>query len=485
MLVLGDAGLSPETTPASEPEAQPEAPPRASEQQPGGTVEVTGGDAELPAVETARTADLPAAPTTPNEPSTVATNRLVEHQAIDLSMVVKRCRLKAKSCRLFVQRRAAFGNPAAEQDRQASIDRMIAQAKSLPNCFLWVFWRDKEPPDDEQLEVIAQNYEALAECADLCEAIVRSPTRVEQSDFTKALQMMAEASSALRHALHQTWLTEPDVDQNEAHTWLRQETQARQVFIQRYMRLADPADPCSAVTLLEQVRWFRDAIERRKNRAASIDSLFKKVRYHVRRLVNRAGNDDDCVRINDGVQALLAQGIEPDDGRLRDALAGLTVESFSITTPAGPGVRAVLGARQRRSRHAVSQEPLEPRWSARVLEARDLLKGSSIVVVGGDDRPEAVGRLQEAFELGDVEWVSLTEHGSTDPLRAPIHRPGTRLVIVLAKLTGHQHADKAREFAREANVPVVTMRSGYNPEQVAEQVLQQAGERLRTTTSEP
>jgi len=58
-------------------------------------------------------------------------------------------------------------------------------------------------------------------------------------------------------------------------------------------------------------------------------------------------------------------------------------------------------------------------------------------------------------------------------------------VIVLARLTGHHHADEARDYAREADVPVVTMPGGYNPEQVAEQVLQQAGDRLRTTTGKP
>jgi hypothetical protein len=482
VLAPDDTGLPPETTAASDSEAQPEALSRAVKPQQGGMVEAAGGDGKEHAAETAGPADLAGAAIPASEPSTVATSTLFPHDEIALPLIAQRSRLKADACRLFVQRRAASGNPAAEASVQASMDQMIARAKSLPSCFLWVFWRGKEPPDDGQLEVIAQNYEALAESADLCDAIVRSSEGVEQSDVAKAFQMMAEASSALRQALRPAWLTEPDVDQNEAHKWLRQETQGRRIFIQRYMKVTDPADPRRAGTLREEIRRLRAGIEQRKVTVARVDELLKKVRYHVLRLVNGSGDDHDCGRVNDGVEALLEHGIEPDDPRLRDALAGLTVESFPVETPPGAGVRAVFAARQGSLRSAVSQEQREPRWSARVLEARDLLKGSSIVVVGGDRRPEAVDRMQEAFGLNKVEWISLTEHGSAEPLRAPILRPDTRLVIVLARLTGHHHADEARDYARKADVPVVTMPGGYNPEQVAEQVLQQAGDRLRTTT---
>jgi hypothetical protein len=52
-------------------------------------------------------------------------------------------------------------------------------------------------------------------------------------------------------------------------------------------------------------------------------------------------------------------------------------------------------------------------------------------------------------------------------------------VLVLIKLTGHLHADEAQRYARAAGKPCVYLPAGYNPEQVAEALVQQAGERLR------
>ena len=63
-------------------------------------------------------------------------------------------------------------------------------------------------------------------------------------------------------------------------------------------------------------------------------------------------------------------------------------------------------------------------------------------------------------------------------MAAPIQRPNTAVVLLLIKLTGHQHADEARDYARRAGVPCISMKSGYNPEQVADAVLEQAAEQL-------
>lgn len=61
----------------------------------------------------------------------------------------------------------------------------------------------------------------------------------------------------------------------------------------------------------------------------------------------------------------------------------------------------------------------------------------------------------------------LSEHGSAEPLRAPIARPETSVVLLLIKLTGHLHAESARQFARDSGKPSVHLTAGYNPEQIA------------------
>lgn len=84
-----------------------------------------------------------------------------------------------------------------------------------------------------------------------------------------------------------------------------------------------------------------------------------------------------------------------------------------------------------------------------------------------------------AAALRECEWVALSEHGSGAPMAAPIQRPGTALVLVIIRLTGHLHADEAREYAARAGKPCVVLPGGYNPEQVAEAVLTQAKGQLR------
>ena len=103
------------------------------------------------------------------------------------------------------------------------------------------------------------------------------------------------------------------------------------------------------------------------------------------------------------------------------------------------------------------------------------------MIIGGEPRQEAIDRISDAFLPSGVEWVQLSEHGSGDPMRAPIARQDTRLVLVLIKLTGHLHAEEARSYARQAGKSLVFLPAGYNPEQIAEQVLEQAHQKLGTS----
>lgn len=105
--------------------------------------------------------------------------------------------------------------------------------------------------------------------------------------------------------------------------------------------------------------------------------------------------------------------------------------------------------------------------------------GGAMVIIGGEPRNDATDRIKDAFGLAEVTWVRLTMHGSGQPMRAPIARPRTRLVVVLVKLAGHHHAEAAAACAKAAGKPLVMLKAGYNPEQIADAVLQQASEQLR------
>lgn len=147
-------------------------------------------------------------------------------------------------------------------------------------------------------------------------------------------------------------------------------------------------------------------------------------------------------------------------------MTGIIARALALKGDAGKGEVKRAGAEERE-------------WSGAVLAVRDLLRGKRMVIIGGEPNAEAAQRLTQAFELKEAEWVELTEHGSGAPMRAPIHRADTGVVVVIIKLTGHLHAEEAREYAAAAGKPCVMLSGGYNPERVAAEILEQASDRLR------
>ena len=80
-------------------------------------------------------------------------------------------------------------------------------------------------------------------------------------------------------------------------------------------------------------------------------------------------------------------------------------------------------------------------YSPTVASVRKVLEGGRIVIVGGERRQDAIDRYVEAFGCSDVEWVSLTEHGTTLPAQPHTSRgictqkTSRGIVIMLACLS--------------------------------------------------
>lgn len=397
---------------------------------------------------------------------------------LDLELIEERARLKAESCRFFIERRRDRGDPVREPALKARMDAMIATAKSMTDCFLWVFWPYEEQPDDERLLEIAECYEALADAVALCIRAVAPDSRLGDSEREQAFQLLAEASSALRVALGVTWLTSDDTDQEEAHLWLRRETFERTVFVERHMKADDPASPGHAPEVSSEAKRLIATEEARLRKGRQIGQLINKAVYHARRIRNHAHSSrHDFETINRAMEELRIMGVGPTDPRVAEFRESLERIEFPADLP--PHAHLLF---ESRPTNAPDKDP-DDRWSDRVAEARSVLEGGRIVIVGGEPRQDAIARIEEAFGA-IVEWVELTEHGSGARMQAPIQRADTRVVLLLIKLTGHQHADEAREHSRAAGVPCVNMEAGYNPNMVAEQVIVQAGARLSGRTAD-
>lgn len=406
---------------------------------------------------------------------------------IDLALMVKRSKLKAESCRLYIQRRAV-ASIVDDAELKRQMDEQIATAKATPNCFLWVFWRERAQPDDASLRKIALCYDALAAAADLVRRRDELYSGRRSDDEPVLLGLLAEASSALRIALKDSWLSDDDRDQADSHVWLRQETAQRRIFISRYMAIDDPADPFAAQTVIDRAAEARTRLEDQAGRVKSIKNLLGQVRYHANQIVKAGGVECEphWRKITVAIKSLSDLGVPATDDRISEHLGAQAAGMIAQETPQdlrdqlGTAINAALTD----DRDDESDEDVEQRApSERVLKVRSWLRGRRLVLIGGEPRPRAIQKLIDAFELADVDWVFLTEHGSGAPMRGPIERPDTAGVVVIIKLTGHLHADDAREYAARADKPLVLLKSGYNAEQIAHAFVEQVSDRFAAPAS--
>lgn len=447
------------------------------------------GDAVVHVPLTGTTAELgrarAAAAESVAEPATSATESAAARE-IDLPLVERRCRLKAASCRVFVERRATAAGSLEERKAVERLNEMIAQAKAMPQCFLWVFWRNQVQPDDATLEQIAASYDALAEATALVRRVDGAGTPRPAGEETTALRLMAAATSALREALATTWLSADDQDQSETYAWLRREAAARRIYIDRHMTADDPADPANTAALRAQIEAEAKRAEEREAAARKVRNALGQTRYHAG-LLAKGGPEEapaHWLKIAEAIRRLEELGVPASDRRVAEAVGPAAAATWTPNAAApdhlaGVVARALaLGEAAKGEGDRAERETEERVWSDGVLAARSLLRGRRMVIVGGERYAEAARRLTQAFELSEAEWVVLSEHGSGQPLRAPIQRADTAVVVVIIKLTGHLHAEEARQYAAAAGKPCVMLSGGYNPERVAAEILEQASDRL-------
>jgi len=403
----------------------------------------------------------------------------VQREEVDLAVVETRCRLKADSCRLFIERRAAAADEQAELDTRHRMNEMIARAKMLPSCFLWVFWRERTPPDDATLAMIAESYSALADAAALMRKSDELGVQPNSVEGMHSMSLLAEAKSGLRAALAQTWLSDDDRDQEDAFMWLRRETTQRRVFLDRYMTVHDNADPANSPELRRRIGGAAAAFDLRAAKVKGIRAAINQIRYHAGQIVKDGvgASHPHWAKVADAITRLGQAGIASTDRRIVEAIGTEAGAHFPGDSPHAEMLLPVL--EEAGAIAETEEESQGPRaWSKQVLDVRAMLRGRQIVLIGGERNAAAAQRLVEAFDLSNAEWVALTEHGTGAPMRAPICRPETAAVIVIIKLTGHHHADEAKEIADAAGKPCVFLNGGYNPERVAQAIVDQASVRL-------
>lgn len=434
------------------------------------TVAVTGDPSSVPTTEGPSTA--------PVEPARRAVDEGLPPGPPALDLVVRRAMLKHDCCRWAIERRRRQAERADFETFIKPRDaELLAAARSLPSCYVWPLDPFMSLPPDEVLELASQCYRNLARAAEHAAQV--HAARAEAETLERAYALLAEAQSAVRALMRRLDLRD-DADQFEAFRWLRLRTEEDQVYIQRHMRLNDPADPERAGELEARLHEARDAWDASRRAIEQRDRLLNRVRYHARLLREHRGEegDRDWQRLYDSILELLAGGLPPSNVALREALLPIA-EDMPETLGTDPRFQRVLHELDRylASRELEPSPPVGERLDEEVSRARALLRGRVVVLIGGERRRETAARLERIFELAELRWINTREHQSTSDFVPAIARPETALVMLAVRWASHSFEDAADACARYGKA-FVRLPRGYGANQIAREVLRQASRAL-------
>lgn len=209
--------------------------------------------------------------------------------------------------------------------------------------------------------------------------------------------------------------------------------------------------------------------------------LLKSVREVA--LLTRAtheGTDEHSRLLIALVSELVAKGRSPSDPNIRELLLPIA-DRFVGFRDAPKLFQAVL--RELSGQAANRRPPKRTRSRAQAtpnMEAvAKLLDGRSMVVIGGQRRRSREQALNEAFGLKNLYWIETREHESLRGIKSMIGRPDVAVVVLLIKLSSHSFGPQIQKYCHQCGKLLARIRAGYNPRQVAEQMMRQCGDRLR------
>jgi hypothetical protein len=396
----------------------------------------------------------------------------------DFALIETRCRLKAEGCRWAQSRRRMLSDGV---DFHLEIDpkdrELISRAKQVPNCYLWMNHPSGPAPSDLSLyDNVAGCFEAVADAVALVKHIEEEEGS-DQTEFEAALDLLAEAQSALRMAI--TAIEGPmDNDQTEIFHWLKATAQERQVFIRRFMRLDDPADPTQSRALMARIEAIDSRLQDSRRRERQRKKLLGKVRHKVSIIQqNPAAAEEEWRILAASVDELITDGLPPSNRELREIVLPV-IEHLPDSFEAPVNFQLVL---REVDRFLASTSPVEApvvaQPSAEVVESARLLRGRSLVLIGGDKRQGAYQALKEAFGLSDLVWIETREHESIEGFAPYVARPDVAAVVLAIRWSSHSYGE-VKNFCDRHDKPLVRLPGGYNPNQVAAQIMMQCSGRL-------
>lgn len=359
------------------------------------------------------------------------------------------------------------------------LDReIIERAKGLPDCFLWTNHPSGPSPSDVGLfNQLAGCFETLADAIELVRGLLNDPSSLDEY-LDESLLLLSEAQSALREAVQAVGYNH-DRDQLRAYNWLRGATWQRRIYISRFMKIDDPADPAGWPDLSNRISNLQNKLDEARQQAKRKQSAIKRIRYHLNLVQGDPGRDHthDWDVVIKTIEELVQGGMPASNVEIREMLLPVIDRLPEMELP--PGVSLVIRELDR----FLSTRPTTDLGTtltspiAEVRQAAGLLRGRTLVLIGGLRRPQAEQALIDAFGLAGLRWIETREHESLDSFEPQIARPEVAAVLLAIRWSSHSFG-KVKPICDRYGKPLVRLPAGYSPNQVAVQIVQQVSGKL-------
>ena len=427
------------------------------------------------------------------EPFRSSKPRYSEVSDNDLSIMVDRCRLKAEGARWAIERDERIRDGADFKVEVKPFDlEIIDRAKQVPNCFLWM----NQPRSDIRTQT--QDFRMIADCFDaLAESITTlsvSLTTDDSEQFIQAVQLVAEAQSALRTAVARVE-DHPDTDQQLAYHWLRNRASKDRFYISRFMKITDPADPQNCLNIQQQAIEFR-AKPKIATHNKQRGSWLEKARFHLRKISSDldAANEYDWTKVADAVEHWIEDGGLATSRELRDLLLPVIDEIPDIQFPASfESVIDVLvstsiptdiprldvpileRAIMKTNELIDDSSDVEADRSLEVKQVSRWLADKRVVLFAGEVNQELHDQIVQSFQLQSLQWVPPELH------HAEIDNQLSDVDLIAVVVTNQWETllwGEICETTSRMSVPCVRLPTTCTSHQIAVQVIKQCPEHL-------
>ncbi len=337
---------------------------------------------------------------------------------VPFEVLMERCHVKADAACLVAQR---LKNQTPDHD-EADIR---SRAMALPDCPLWML---AEPPivtHSKTWDQLRGAYFAASAAAAVLHAWTSAPDSFRSQNAPEILALAAEAQSLLMYAVADTRGVRQDFEQIQLFVRVREATRNERVFLSRYMKREDRADPATWAHLLarltEALERLRGAETREKNKGKHLNNL----KFKLRKGLTESLPSEEWQRIFELLEQVHAAGEAIPDAELKDLLLQSVAKLPEGSSP--PESVALFFTPPKPEELESVSEPVNPQ---EIEEVALKLQRREMVVIGEMQPARVRAELIPAFRLADVRCVLAMGEG----WKWEVEQPNVAIVVILANV---------------------------------------------------